>query len=184
MKKNFLIAALAVLLFVAGCTRQQAGFTSDGNGGNKMAGYESITMEKAKEIFRTEGDYIILDVRRADEFAEGHIPGAVNVPNEEIVSAPPAELPDKNKTIYVYCRSGRRSREAASKLVEMGYTDIVDCGGILDWTGEIDSQHRNENTGAAGVEVFEGQLFMTEEELSPFLVEEKDILNEVKRKGK
>lgn len=103
-----------------------------------MAGYVSITMEKAKEVFGTEGDYIILDVRRADEFAEGHIPGAINVPNEEIVSAPPAELPDKNKTIYVYCRSGRRSREVALKLVEMGYTDIVDCGGILDWTGEIE----------------------------------------------
>lgn len=98
----------------------------------------SITMSEALEIFRTPGDYIILDVRRPDEFAAGHIPGAINVANETILNQPPAELPDKTALIYVYCRSGNRSKQAAAKLAAMGYTHIVEFGGIMDWTGEIE----------------------------------------------
>ena len=79
-----------------------------------------------------------MDVRRADEFAEGHIPGAINIANEDILSAEPAELPDKDQVIYVYCRSGNRSKQASAKLAAMGYTNIVECGGILDWTGEVE----------------------------------------------
>ena len=79
-----------------------------------------------------------MDVRRADEFAEGHIPGAINVANEDILSEEPAQLPDKNQTIYVYCRSGRRSKEASAKLAALGYTNIIECGGILDWTGALE----------------------------------------------
>ena len=94
-------------------------------------------MDEAKEIFEAAGDYIILDVRRADEFAEGHIPGAINVANEDISDTQPAELPDKAQTIYVYCRSGNRSKQAAEKLTAMGYTGIIEFGGILDWTGEV-----------------------------------------------
>lgn len=104
----------------------------------EMAEYKSITMEEAKEIFATPGEYIILDVRRGDEYAEGHIPGAINVANESIETKPPVELPDMDRTIYVYCRSGRRSKEAAEKLSAMGYGNIVECGGILDWTGEVE----------------------------------------------
>ena len=103
-----------------------------------MSGYTSITMEEAKGIFETPGDYIILDVRRADEFAEGHIPGAINVANEDIVDVEPAELPDKAQTIYVYCRSGNRSKQASEKLANMGYENIIEFGGIIDWTGDID----------------------------------------------
>ena len=103
-----------------------------------MAEYTSITMEDAKEIFQEKGDYLIVDVRRADEFAEGHIPGAINIANEDIVSAEPAELPDKDQMIYVYCRSGNRSKQASAKLAAMGYTNIVEFGGILDWTGEVE----------------------------------------------
>lgn len=103
-----------------------------------MSGYKTITMDEAKEIFKTAGDYIILDVRRADEFAMGHIPGAINFANEAIISEPPAVLPDKNQLIYVYCRSGRRSKEASAKLSAMGYTNLVEFGGIIDWTGEIE----------------------------------------------
>ena len=99
--------------------------------------YRSITMDEAKEIFEKAGDYIILDVRRSDEFAQGHIPGAINVANEDIIDTEPAELPDKEQTIYVYCRSGRRSKEAAAKLAALGYSGIVECGGILDWTGNL-----------------------------------------------
>ncbi len=107
-------------------------------GDSEVADYTSITMDEAKGIFADEGDYIILDVRRADEFAEGHIPGAINIANEDIIADKPAELPDMDQIIYVYCRSGRRSKEAASKLAAMGYTGIVECGGIIDWTGEIE----------------------------------------------
>ncbi len=108
-------------------------------GGEKqVAEYTMITMEEAREIFQEKGDYLIVDVRRADEFAEGHIPGAINIANEDIVSAEPAELPDKDQVIYVYCRSGNRSKQASAKLAAMGYTNIVEFGGILDWTGEVE----------------------------------------------
>lgn len=108
------------------------------NGETEKMAYTSITMEEAKEIFETKGDYIILDVRRADEFADGHIPGAINVANEEIIDTEPAALPDKNQVIYVYCRSGNRSKQASVKLAAMGYSNIIEFGGILDWTGEIE----------------------------------------------
>ena len=101
-------------------------------------GYRQISMNEAVKMMKDEKNYIILDVRRPDEYAEGHIPGAINVPNEEIGSAEIAELPDKSQLILVYCRSGRRSKEASEKLVKLGYTNIVEFGGILDWKGEIE----------------------------------------------
>ena len=104
----------------------------------KQAEYTSISMEEAKETFAKPGNYIILDVRRADEFAEGHIPGAINVANEDIGAIQPSELPDLNQIIFVYCRSGRRSKEASAKLAALGYTNIYEFGGILDWDGEIE----------------------------------------------
>lgn len=104
----------------------------------RVVEFSSIDMEQAKEVFREAGDYIILDVRRPDEYAEGHIPGAVNVANEIIGEGEIAELPDKDQVIYVYCRSGRRSKEASAKLAALGYTNIIECGGILDWTGSIE----------------------------------------------
>lgn len=107
-------------------------------GDDDMNKFSQITMDEAKEIFETPGDYIILDVRRADEYAGGHIPGAINVANETINDTCPEELPDMNQTIYVYCRSGNRSKQASEKLVSLGYTNIIEFGGILDWTGEIE----------------------------------------------
>lgn len=100
--------------------------------------YRQISMDEAVEMMKKESGYIILDVRRPDEYAEGHIPGAINVPNEEIGTAEIYELPDKAQLILVYCRSGRRSKEASDKLVKLGYTNIVEFGGILDWNGEIE----------------------------------------------
>ena len=100
--------------------------------------YRQISMDEAVKMMKDEKNYIILDVRRPDEYAEGHIPGAVNVPNEEIGAAEIPELPDKSQMILVYCRSGRRSKEASKKLVKLGYTNIVEFGGILDWKGEIE----------------------------------------------
>ena len=99
--------------------------------------YRQITMDEAVNMMAQETGYIILDVRRPDEFAAGHIPNAINVPNETISTAEIPELPDKDQLIMVYCRSGRRSKEASEKLVKLGYTNIVEFGGILDWKGEI-----------------------------------------------
>lgn len=109
------------------------------SGGDEEVGYTSITMGEAQKIFETEGDYLILDVRRADEYVTGHIPGAINIANEEIGSADPEGLPDKDQTIYVYCRSGNRSKQASEKLAVLGYTNIIEIGGIADWQGDIES---------------------------------------------
>ena len=106
--------------------------------GSSANSYRQISMDKAVEMMKTETGYIILDVRRPDEYAEGHIPGAINLPNEDIGTAEIPELPDKAQLILVYCRSGRRSKEASEKLVKLGYTNVVEFGGILDWKGEIE----------------------------------------------
>lgn len=81
--------------------------------------------------------HIIVDVRRQDEYDEGHIPDAVLIPNESITDKQPDELPDLNQIILVYCRSGRRSKEASQKLADMGYTNVYEFGGINKWTGEV-----------------------------------------------
>ena len=107
-------------------------------GPRNSLGYKQITMLEAAKMMESEKNYIILDVRRADEFAEGHIPGAINVANESIGTEEIPELPDKSQLILVYCRSGRRSKEASEKLAKLGYTSIVEFGGILDWKGEIE----------------------------------------------
>lgn len=104
--------------------------------GGHVNSYRQISMDEAVEMMKKESGYIILDVRRPDEYAEGHIPGAINLPNEDIGATEIPELPDKAQLILVYCRSGRRSKEASEKLVKLGYTNIVEFGGILDWKGE------------------------------------------------
>ena len=83
-------------------------------------------------------DYVILDVRTSEEFAEKHIVGAVNIPNESIGNGPIAELPDLDQLILVYCRSGNRSKQACEKMVKLGYTNVYEFGGIIDWTGEVE----------------------------------------------
>ena len=99
--------------------------------------FKSVDVEEFAKVI-ADTSYVLLDVRRATEYAEGHIPGAINVPNESIGTAEIPELPDKSQLILVYCRSGRRSKEASEKLVKLGYTNIVEFGGILDWKGEIE----------------------------------------------
>ena len=128
MKK--LIPILLSALMITGC----AGISN-----NQTNTYRSITMDEAVTMMAQETGYIILDVRRPDEYAAGHIPNAINVPNESIGTSEIPELPDKDQLIMVYCRSGRRSKEAAEKLVKLGYTNIVEFGGILDWKGEIET---------------------------------------------
>ena len=100
--------------------------------------FQQTSMEEGLELMESDSDYILLDVRRIDEFEAGHIPGAINIPNESIGTEEIAELPDKNQTIYVYCRSGNRSKQASQKLVELGYANIIEFGGIIDYSGEIE----------------------------------------------
>lgn len=98
--------------------------------------YRQITMQQAVEMMEKEENYIILDVRTHEEFAAGHIPGAIVIPNETIGTEEITQLPDKDQLIMVYCRSGNRSKQASDKLVKLGYTNIVEFGGINSWPGE------------------------------------------------
>ena len=126
MTKNIqkILAALCLALLLAGCTSLDS------------AGYTQVSSEKAAQLMADYDDEIVLDVRTPEEYAEAHIPGAINVPNEEIGEEPIAELPDKDQIILVYCRSGNRSKEAAQKLADQGYTTVIEFGGIKDWHGE------------------------------------------------
>ena len=100
-------------------------------------GYRQITMEEAAKRMEQEPAAIILDVRRPDEYQAGHIPGAINIPNETIGREELPQLPDKDQTILLYCRSGNRSKQASEKLAALGYTQVLEFGGILDWTGQV-----------------------------------------------
>lgn len=141
--KKLVTLLLSTLLF-SGCAASPSASpsttdpTSDSTSPSTNT-YRRISMEEAVAMMERESGYIILDVRRADEFAAGHIPGAINVANESIGTEEIPQLPDKQQLILVYCRSGRRSKEAAEKLVKLGYTNIVEFGGILDWKGEIEA---------------------------------------------
>lgn len=106
-----------------------------------------ISQEEAMERMRRDDGHIVLDVRREDEFAAAHIPGAVLLPNESIGDEPPELLPDKDQIILIYCRSGNRSKQAAQKLADMGYVNVYEFGGIITWPGEIVSEE-TENGGA------------------------------------
>lgn len=121
MTKNIqkILAALCLALLLAGCTSLDS------------AGYTQVSSEKAAQLMEDYDDEIVLDVRTPEEYAEAHIPGAINVPNEEIGEEPIAELPDKDQIILVYCRSGNRSKEAAQKLADQGYTNVIEFGGKI-----------------------------------------------------
>ena len=127
MEKIAIPVLLALALALTGVT----------NFAPKTTGYRQVTTEEAVSIMQTEENYVILDVRTAQEFASGHIPGAALLPNETIGTEDIPLLPDKDQLILVYCRSGNRSKQAAEKLAQLGYTNIVEFGGINSWTGEI-----------------------------------------------
>ena len=122
-----ILVSIIITMGLTGCEEQSMSYTQ-------------ISMEEARSLMEEETDYIILDVRTEEEFAEKHIPNAVNIPNETIGSEILAELPDKNQLILVYCRSGNRSKQASEKLAALGYTKIYEFGGINDWTGETVSE--------------------------------------------
>ena len=131
MKKvKGLIIMLLISLSLFGMT------ACDGENG-KASTYEQITAEQAKTIMDTERDYFIIDARTEEEFAEGHIENAILIPEYEIKDRAEKELPDKEQLILVYCRSGRRSKIASEELVNLGYTNVKEFGGIIDWPYEI-----------------------------------------------
>ena len=129
----FLFAILAICLLV-GCTAVK---TSKDHEAESEPMYHQISQEEAKEMMSRDDGHVVVDVRRQDEYDEGHIPGAILIPNESIGCDSPEALPDYDQIILIYCRSGNRSKQAAQKLAEMGYTNIYEFGGIIDWTGEI-----------------------------------------------
>lgn len=102
-----------------------------------LLGYEQIDSKKAKEIMDSGVDYILIDARTEEEFSEGHIEGAVLIPEYEIANRAEEELPDKDALILVYCRSGRRSKIASADLVKLGYTNVKEFGGIIDWPYDV-----------------------------------------------
>ena len=127
INKRFLIALLTFTL-PFGCVG-----CSDGS----SATYEQISGAEAKALMDSESGYIIIDARTQEEYDQGHIPGAILIPEYEIANRAEKELPDKDQLILVYCRSGRRSKIAAEELVKLGYTNVKEFGGIIDWEYEI-----------------------------------------------
>ena len=125
--KRFLLMLLTLAL-PFGCVG-----CSDGG----SATYEQISGAEAKALMDSESGYIIIDARTQPEYDEGHITGAILIPEYEIADRAEKELPDKDQLILVYCRSGRRSKIAAEELVKLGYTNVKEFGGIIDWEYEI-----------------------------------------------
>lgn len=136
MSGLLLAGVLLASFMLYSCGSDNAARTSDDSGPNDTAEYRKITAEEAKEIMDSGEDYILLDVRTAEEFAESHIDGAILIPDNELGARAESELSDKNATILIYCRSGNRSASAAKELIRMGYVNVYDFGGIMDWPYE------------------------------------------------
>ncbi len=125
MKKTLLsILILFMIAVMTGCRNKE------------QITYKQISQEEAVEMMAKDDGHVIVDVRRMDEYIEGHIPGAICIPNENIDQEKPEKLPDTDQIILVYCRSGNRSKQAAEKLAAMGYRNVYEFGGIITWTGE------------------------------------------------
>jgi len=122
-----IVAALVFLLAVSGCGAEEKGSV-----------YMNINPEKAKEMMEDLEEFVLLDARAEEEFSEGHIPGAIVIPHDEIEERAEAEIPEKDVPVFVYCRSGRRSKIAAEALVSLGYSEVYEFGGIIDWPYEIE----------------------------------------------
>ncbi|MGN0733774.1 MAG: rhodanese-like domain-containing protein [Emergencia sp.] len=131
--KKIWIMCITLLILLTGCGKGDS--TKDAV---NQPEFQQVSMEEGLELMENDSDYILLDVRRIDEFEQGHIPGAINIPNESIGTEEIKALPDKNQNIYVYCRSGNRSKQASEKLAELGYTNIIEFGGINEYPGEIE----------------------------------------------
>ena len=145
MKKVILLLLLLILILsVSACdasvTVPEDTEIQEQEAEEKQVIYENITADEAKQIMDAETGYVILDVRTEEEYAEGHIPGAILIPDCEITQKAESILPDKDQKILVYCRSGRRSKNAAEALLALGYTNIWEFGGIIDWNYGIETE--------------------------------------------
>ena len=135
MRQILLFAALAASLApLSGCTLSKT--KKDTEDMTDKAAYQKISAEEAYEMMASQ-EVVVVDVRTQEEYDGGHIENAVLVPNESIVSEMPEALPDKEATLLIYCRSGRRSKDAAEKLLKLGYQSVYDFGGVIDWPYEL-----------------------------------------------
>ena len=128
-----LMAAICVVMLIACGGKGDNGNTSETA---EEIGYEQISADDAKGLMDSESGFIIIDARTESEYAEGHIEGAILIPEYEIADRAEKEIPDKDRLILVYCRSGRRSKIASEELVKLGYTNVKEFGGIIDWPYE------------------------------------------------
>lgn len=135
MSKKIILLALAIITVAtvfAGCTQKTSNEQTEATQVN-IGTYYQIPQDEAKKIMDEESDYIIVDAREQSEYDEGHIKGAIVIQYTEIEQKAEEMLPDKEQLILVYCRSGRRSKIAAQSLANMGYTNVKEFGGIIDW---------------------------------------------------
>ena len=147
MKKALCIISVLLCILLSGCGDDSSiGIIGGADGPTSIivaekgekAMYEQITPEEAKKIMDSGEEHIILDTREQNEFDGGHIPGAILIPYTEIENKAEEMMPDKDKLILVYCRSGRRSKIAAKSLAKLGYTNVKEFGGIIDWPYEVE----------------------------------------------
>ena len=147
MKKNIIIAIILIAVLICiGCFIYKTSKTNKTTTSNSTATTNAaktneirhVSMDDIVKIMNENKDYVIVDVRTPDEYKEGHIPNAINIPNETINETVYNKLKDKNQLILIYCRSGSRSRQAAYKMQKLGYTNLVDFGGIINWKGKIE----------------------------------------------
>lgn len=147
MKKNIIIAIIIIAVLICigffiyktnnknKTTKSNSTATTSASKTNEI---RHVSMDDIVKIMNENKDYVIVDVRTPDEYKEGHIPNAINIPNETINETVYNKLKDKNQLILIYCRSGSRSRQAAYKMQKLGYTNLVDFGGIINWKGKIE----------------------------------------------
>jgi len=141
MKRNkAVILAVILSIGLSGCNSRNEKDIAKEESAVREGNYTQISMDEAVKMMEEETDYIILDVRTPEEFAQKHIPEAINIPNETIGDAAISELPRKEQKIFVYCRSGNRSKQASEKLAASGYTNVYEFGGINEWNGETVSE--------------------------------------------
>ena len=147
MKKNIIIVIVIIAVLICiGCFIYKNSKTNKTTTSNSTATTNAaktneirhVSMDDIVKIMNENKDYVIVDVRTPDEYKEGHIPNAINIPNETINETVYNKLKDKNQLILIYCRSGSRSRQAAYKMQKLGYTNLVDFGGIINWKGKIE----------------------------------------------
>lgn len=132
-KLKWLGTVVAATVLLSACSANRAGENESMPAGE--GAYHKISATEAKRMMDT-GGVTVVDVRRRDEYTAGHIAGAILVPNEEIASVQPELLPKLDAVLLVYCRTGVRSKQAADKLVKLGYQNVYDMGGIVDWPYE------------------------------------------------